>query len=116
MMQYSFVKNTTFNGTPLPDIAVLEEDGSYRVLRTFGYEAFRDRLGEPSPCQCELSSATHPRRPEIRHGLRSPARFTPGRPRVQIGEGSRAQTPGSRQEKGICALRRNLGLQARRLG
>jgi carboxynorspermidine decarboxylase len=45
MMQYSFVKNTTFNGTPLPDIAVLDEDGRYRVLRTFGYEAFRDRLG-----------------------------------------------------------------------
>jgi carboxynorspermidine decarboxylase len=45
MMQYSFVKNTTFNGTPLPDIAVLEEDGRYRVLRTFGYDAFRDRLG-----------------------------------------------------------------------
>jgi carboxynorspermidine decarboxylase len=45
MMQYSFVKNTTFNGTPLPDLAVLEEDGSYRVLRTFGYEAFRNRLG-----------------------------------------------------------------------
>jgi carboxynorspermidine decarboxylase len=45
MMQYSFVKNTTFNGTPLPDIAALEEDGSYRVLRSFGYEAFRDRLG-----------------------------------------------------------------------
>jgi carboxyaminopropylagmatine decarboxylase len=45
MMQYSFVKNTTFNGTPLPDIAVLDEDGSYRVLRTFGYEEFRRRLG-----------------------------------------------------------------------
>ena len=45
MMQYSFVKNTTFNGTPLPDLALLEEDGSYRVLRSFGYEAFRDRLG-----------------------------------------------------------------------
>jgi carboxynorspermidine decarboxylase len=45
MMQYSFVKNTTFNGTPLPDLAVLEEDGRYRVLRTFGYEAFRERLG-----------------------------------------------------------------------
>jgi carboxynorspermidine decarboxylase len=45
MMQYSFVKNTTFNGTPLPDLAVLEEDGTYRVLRTFGYEAFRERLG-----------------------------------------------------------------------
>ena len=40
MMQYSFVKNTTFNGTPLPDLAVLDEDGSYRVLRTFGYEDF----------------------------------------------------------------------------
>jgi len=45
MMQYSFVKNTTFNGTPLPDIAILEEDGSYRVLRSFGYEDFRKRLG-----------------------------------------------------------------------
>ena len=45
MMQYSFVKNTTFNGTPLPDIAVLEEDGRYRVLRAFGYEEFRHRLG-----------------------------------------------------------------------
>jgi carboxynorspermidine decarboxylase len=45
LMQYSFVKNTTFNGTPLPDLAILEEDGSYRVLRSFGYEAFRERLG-----------------------------------------------------------------------
>ena len=45
MMQYSFVKNTTFNGTPLPDLAMLEEDGTYRVLRRFGYEAFRERLG-----------------------------------------------------------------------
>jgi carboxynorspermidine decarboxylase len=45
MMQYSFVKNTTFNGTPLPDLAMLEEDGSYRVLRSFGYEDFRYRLG-----------------------------------------------------------------------
>ncbi|MEZ5844480.1 MAG: carboxynorspermidine decarboxylase [Hyphomicrobiaceae bacterium] len=45
MMQYSFVKNTTFNGTPLPDMAMLDEDGAYRVLRRFGYEAFRERLG-----------------------------------------------------------------------
>jgi carboxynorspermidine decarboxylase len=45
MMQYSFVKNTTFNGTPLPDLAMLDEDGTYRVVRTFGYEAFRSRLG-----------------------------------------------------------------------
>ncbi|MFN3743137.1 MAG: carboxynorspermidine decarboxylase [Hyphomicrobiaceae bacterium] len=45
MMQYSFVKNTTFNGTPLPDLAMLEEDGTYRVIRSFGYEEFRRRLG-----------------------------------------------------------------------
>jgi len=45
MMQYSFVKNTTFNGTPLPDLAMLHEDGRYEVLRTFGYEEFRRRLG-----------------------------------------------------------------------
>ncbi len=48
MMQYSFVKNTTFNGTPLPDLAMLDEDGSYRVLRRFGYDDFRTRLGAPS--------------------------------------------------------------------
>ena len=45
MMQYSFVKNTTFNGTPRPDLAMLEEDGSYRVLASFDYEDFRHRLG-----------------------------------------------------------------------
>ena len=45
MMQYSFVKNTTFNGTPLPDLAMLHEDGRYEVVRTFGYEEFRRRLG-----------------------------------------------------------------------
>ena len=45
MMQYSFVKNTTFNGTPLPDMAVLEADGTYRVVKRFGYGEFRGRLG-----------------------------------------------------------------------
>ena len=45
MMQYSFVKNNTFNGVPLPDLAVLEETGEFRVLRSFGYEDFRHRLG-----------------------------------------------------------------------
>jgi len=45
MMQYSFVKNTTFNGTPKPDIAILDEDGTYRVARRFGYEDFRATLG-----------------------------------------------------------------------
>ena len=45
MMQYSFVKNTTFNGTPLPDLGILDADGSYRVVRSFGYDEFRRRLG-----------------------------------------------------------------------
>jgi carboxynorspermidine decarboxylase len=45
MMQYSFVKNTTFNGTPLPDLAILDENGDYRVIRRFGYDEFRRRLG-----------------------------------------------------------------------
>ncbi|MET1046769.1 MAG: carboxynorspermidine decarboxylase [Hyphomicrobium sp.] len=45
MMQYSFVKNNTFNGVPLPDLAVLSEDGAYNVLRSFGYDDFRHRLG-----------------------------------------------------------------------
>jgi carboxynorspermidine decarboxylase len=45
MMQYSFVKNNTFNGVPLPDLAVLNEDHTYDVLRSFGYHEFRHRLG-----------------------------------------------------------------------
>jgi carboxynorspermidine decarboxylase len=45
MAQYSFVKSTTFNGTPLPDLALLEKDGMYRVLRRFGYEDFARRVG-----------------------------------------------------------------------
>ncbi|HPR52899.1 MAG TPA: carboxynorspermidine decarboxylase [Deltaproteobacteria bacterium] len=44
MLQYSFVKNNTFNGTPLPDIALLHEDGHYEVVRRFGYDDFKDRL------------------------------------------------------------------------
>lgn len=45
MAQYSFVKNTTFNGTPLPDLGVLEKDGTYRVIRRFGYDDFARRVG-----------------------------------------------------------------------
>jgi len=45
MMQYSFVKNTTFNGVPLPDLGLLHEDGSYELVHRFGYEDFSRRLG-----------------------------------------------------------------------
>ena len=44
MAQYSMVKNTTFNGIPLPDISLLHEDGRYEVVKRFGYEDFKSRL------------------------------------------------------------------------
>jgi len=44
-MHYTMVKATTFNGIPLPAIAVWRKDGTVEVLRAFGYEDFRDRLG-----------------------------------------------------------------------
>jgi carboxynorspermidine decarboxylase len=44
MMQYSFVKNTTFNGVPLPDLGILHEDGRYELVKRFGYDDFEMRL------------------------------------------------------------------------
>ena len=45
MAIYSMVKNNTFNGLNLPDIAIRREDGSVETLRTFGYDDFASRLG-----------------------------------------------------------------------
>lgn len=45
MAHYTFVKNTTFNGAPLPDLALLHEDGRYEVVKRFGYQDFAGRLG-----------------------------------------------------------------------
>ncbi len=44
MAIYSMVKNNTFNGMPLPDIALRHTDGSCEVVRRFGYEDFKMRL------------------------------------------------------------------------
>ncbi len=44
MAHYSIVKTTTFNGINLPDIAVLQ-DGEITILRRFGYEDYKSRLG-----------------------------------------------------------------------
>lgn len=44
-MQYSFVKNNTFNGVPLPNIYVLHDDGRAECISDFGYADFRRRLG-----------------------------------------------------------------------
>lgn len=44
MAIYSMVKNNTFNGIPLPDIALLRKDGETEVVRTFDYQDFKGRL------------------------------------------------------------------------
>lgn len=44
MLQYTMVKNTTFNGLPLPDIGVLHEGGTYELAKSFGYADFEERL------------------------------------------------------------------------
>ncbi len=45
MAHYTVVKTTTFNGVPHPSIAVRWKGGAIDVVRTFGYEDYRDRLG-----------------------------------------------------------------------
>lgn len=44
MAIYSMVKNNTFNGMPLPSIAVMREGGECELIKTFGYEDFKGRL------------------------------------------------------------------------
>ena len=43
MAIYSMVKNNTFNGVRLPDIAVKDEMGVH-VVKRFGYQDFKGRL------------------------------------------------------------------------
>ena len=45
MAHYTMVKNTTFNGIQLPHICTFEPDTEeLKVVRTFGYEDFKNRL------------------------------------------------------------------------
>lgn len=44
MALYTFVKNTTFNGIPLPNIGILDKNGKYKVVKTFGYKDFVNKL------------------------------------------------------------------------
>jgi carboxynorspermidine decarboxylase len=44
MAIYSMVKNNTFNGMPLPDIVALKEDGTWEIVKHFGYDDFKTRL------------------------------------------------------------------------
>ena len=45
MSHYTFVKNTTFNGVPLPTIASFDPaSGQTQVIRRFGYADYKNRL------------------------------------------------------------------------
>ena len=44
MAIYTMVKNTTFNGIRLPDIVNWHRDGRMEVVRTFGFDDFKNRL------------------------------------------------------------------------
>ena len=44
MAIYTMVKNNTFNGMALPDIIVIDEEGTPQRVRTFGYDDFKSRL------------------------------------------------------------------------
>ncbi len=43
MIHYTIVKNTTFNGVQLPSLCIWTKEGELKVVRTFGYESYRDR-------------------------------------------------------------------------
>lgn len=44
MAIYSMVKNNTFNGMALPSIVAMDAAGECRVIRTFSYSDFKERL------------------------------------------------------------------------
>lgn len=44
MIHYTMVKTTTFNGVPHPSIGIWTKDQQFRLIRTFGYNDYRDRL------------------------------------------------------------------------
>jgi carboxynorspermidine decarboxylase len=44
MIHYTMVKTTTFNGVRHPSIGIWKQDGSFRLIRKFGYSDYKDRL------------------------------------------------------------------------
>jgi carboxynorspermidine decarboxylase len=44
MIHYTMVKTTTFNGVNLPSIGKVDFQGDFHLLKSFGYESFKDRL------------------------------------------------------------------------
>ena len=44
MMHYTMVKTSMFNGVKHPAIAIARNDGSFQLVREFGYEDYKNRL------------------------------------------------------------------------
>ncbi|HRH57942.1 MAG TPA: carboxynorspermidine decarboxylase [Chitinophagales bacterium] len=44
MIHYTMVKTTTFNGINLPNIGILNKDGKFELLQSYGYEDYKKRL------------------------------------------------------------------------
>ncbi len=43
-MHYTIVKNTTFNGIPLPSIGILRKNGDIEIVKKFGYKDYKRRV------------------------------------------------------------------------
>ena len=44
MAHYTMVKNNTFNGMNLPSIALADRNNNIKIIKSFGYEDFKNRL------------------------------------------------------------------------
>ncbi|MBL4631273.1 MAG: carboxynorspermidine decarboxylase [Paraglaciecola sp.] len=44
MIHYTMVKTTFFNGVEHPSIGIIRKDGSFELVRKFGYEDFKNKL------------------------------------------------------------------------
>lgn len=44
MIHYTMVKTTTFNGVNLPAIGIWQENDTFKLIRTFGYQSYKDKL------------------------------------------------------------------------
>ncbi|GAA4459882.1 carboxynorspermidine decarboxylase [Nibrella saemangeumensis] len=44
MIHYTMVKTTTFNGVNLPSIGIWQANDTFRLVRSYGYDSYKDRL------------------------------------------------------------------------
>lgn len=44
MIHYTMVKTTTFNGVGLPSIGIWKENDEFQLIKSFGFETYKDRI------------------------------------------------------------------------